>query len=395
MLPGPTAAKWDRVPYFVQCGNASGPVSEAVLALQAGASFTVVDIQQGMESEGFVCSVETDPAACNSTGAESRMAEAAARIRAVNPEAKAVFYYTCDNVRMESDLGRWFVEEHPELLLRRYAVDRRSGRLGPFQMYQYDWSNPATVQAWAKGIATAVKKGKFDGVFIDGTISYSDVATLPVKHCCLRTLLSKAIALDKHQDMRVGMGADPVQKQKTSVSARLDISLAVLACLAASAPLLAIALSTLLPTCKIYGTRQGPHWLSCWIQGQFLFRTVSMAMVVAMAMALPAYQATRALWKNSLERLASYRIRLMQLMESSQAMTKALPASPSWLEGEPFRKSTGQTKKIKIMRCLHWQHFCLEQEKTNILASLGGIGIVQKSPLVRLSNYTDGLWANP
>ena len=35
-------------------------------------------------------------------------------------------------------------------------------------MYMYDWSQPATVQAWANGVANAVKKGGFDGVFIDG-----------------------------------------------------------------------------------------------------------------------------------------------------------------------------------------------------------------------------------
>jgi hypothetical protein len=31
-----------------------------------------------------------------------------------------------------------------------------------------DWGQPAAVQAWAQGIAAAVKKGGFDGVFIDG-----------------------------------------------------------------------------------------------------------------------------------------------------------------------------------------------------------------------------------
>lgn len=30
-------------------------------------------------------------------------------------------------------------------------------------MYMYDWSQPATVQAWANGVANAVKKGGFDG----------------------------------------------------------------------------------------------------------------------------------------------------------------------------------------------------------------------------------------
>ena len=169
---------WDTVPYFIHCGNNSGGVSEPLLALMAGAGFTVVQVQQGMNSDGFVCSNEHDPAKCNSTGAEGKMADLAARVRAVNPRARSVFYYTVDNIRVESDLGRYFLA-HPELTLTRYSVDRHTGQLGEFQMFQYDFSNPATVAAWAAGIAAAVKTGGHDGVFIDGYQGWHDCKPAP------------------------------------------------------------------------------------------------------------------------------------------------------------------------------------------------------------------------
>jgi hypothetical protein len=153
---------WDTVPYFIHCGNNSGGVSEPLLDLMAHAGFTVVQVQQGMDSGGFSCADEHDPARCNATGAEGKMAVLGAQIRARNPQARTVFYYTVDNVRVESDLGRYFLA-HPELTLTRYDVDRRTGQLGAFSMYQYDFSQPAAVQAWAQG-----KAGNHSGVFIDG-----------------------------------------------------------------------------------------------------------------------------------------------------------------------------------------------------------------------------------
>eukprot|EP01048_Picozoa_sp_COSAG05_P022963 COSAG05_NODE_4787_length_1373_cov_1.248038_1_plen_357_part_01 len=159
-------SSWDTVPYFIHCGNNSGGVSEPLLALMAGANFTVVQVQQGVNSNGTVCSDEHNPAKCNATGAEGKMAALAARVRTVNPKARTVFYYTVDNVRVESDLGRYFLA-HPELTLTRYDVDRQ-GQLGAFSMFQYDFSQPAAVEAWATGIAAAVKAGGHDGVFIDG-----------------------------------------------------------------------------------------------------------------------------------------------------------------------------------------------------------------------------------
>ena len=161
------AAAWDTVPYFVHCGNNSGGVSEPLLALMANANFTVVQVQQGMNSNGTVCSDENDPAKCNATGAEAKMAALGARVRAVNPSARTVFYMTVDNIRVESDLGRYFLQ-HPELTLTRYGTDRKTGTLQDFQEYQYDFSNPAAVEAWATGIAAAVKTGGHSGVFIDG-----------------------------------------------------------------------------------------------------------------------------------------------------------------------------------------------------------------------------------
>ncbi len=158
---------WDTVPYFVHCGNNSGGVSEPILALMAGAQFTVVQVQQGMNSNGTICIDEHDPAKCNATGAEAKMAALATRVRAVNPAARTIFYMTVDNVRVESDLGRYFLQ-HPELTLTRYGTDRKTGALQEFQEYQYDFSNPAAVEAWAAGIAAAVKAGGHSGVFIDG-----------------------------------------------------------------------------------------------------------------------------------------------------------------------------------------------------------------------------------
>ena len=89
-VDGTRAAAWDTVPYFVHCANNSGSVSEPLLALMAGASFTVVQVQQGMNSDGAFCSDEHDPAKCNATGAEAKMAALAARVRAVNPAARTI-----------------------------------------------------------------------------------------------------------------------------------------------------------------------------------------------------------------------------------------------------------------------------------------------------------------
>eukprot|EP00041_Stephanoeca_diplocostata_P017374 m.348682 g.348682 ORF g.348682 m.348682 type:complete len:336 (-) comp20680_c0_seq3:1518-2525(-) len=146
---------WDTVPYFVHCSNASGPVSEAILDFQSKAGFNVIQVQQGMNSGGQLCLDEHNTSKCNSTHAEEKMAAAAARIRSRNPDAITILYYTVDNIRVESDLGRWFLTR-PDLILQKNDE------------YVYDWSNPATVNAWATGVADMVHKGGFDGVFIDG-----------------------------------------------------------------------------------------------------------------------------------------------------------------------------------------------------------------------------------
>ena len=156
---------WDHVPYFVHCSNSSGPVSPAILDLQANAGFTVIQIQQGMNELGASCPDAHDPVACNATGAEAKCAAAAARIRHKSPATNVVLlYYTCDNVRVESDFGRGLIESHPELLLEQ--LDHH--QTGKVRGYLYDWSQPATAAVWAKGIAEAVALGNFSGVFIDG-----------------------------------------------------------------------------------------------------------------------------------------------------------------------------------------------------------------------------------
>lgn len=154
---------WDHVPYFVHCSNSSGPVSPAILDLQANAGFTVIQIQQGMDEPGGICPDEHDPVSCNATGAEAKCAAAAARIKAKSPAARVLLYYTCDNVRVESDFGRSLIKSHPELLLEQ--LDHQTGKV---KGYLYDWSQPATAEVWAKGIAAAVALGNFSGVFIDG-----------------------------------------------------------------------------------------------------------------------------------------------------------------------------------------------------------------------------------
>lgn len=70
-----------------------------------------------------------------------------------------------DQARPHTDLGAWF-DAHPELLLHKL-----NGKLfTPAGMGIPDWGQPAAVEAWANGIAASVKKGGFDGVFIDGYV---------------------------------------------------------------------------------------------------------------------------------------------------------------------------------------------------------------------------------
>ena len=205
---------WETVPYHVHCANNSGPVNAAVLALQANASFTVIQCQQGMwvNASGGVdkalCADERREDECAATGAEAKMAAAAARIRAQNAAAHVILYHTytnapvaraaqallllllllccsrcpllilparcrCDVVRVETDFGRGLIEKSPNLLLKR--VDAKSGSV---TAYRYDWSQDAMVTAWANGVAAAVKLGKFDGVFIDGYDGWHDCWTI-------------------------------------------------------------------------------------------------------------------------------------------------------------------------------------------------------------------------
>ena len=162
------------MPYHVHCANNSGPVSAAVLALQANASFTVIQCQQGMRTNASggvdqsLCANERRVDECTATGAEAKMAAAAARIRAQNPAAHVLLYHTCDNVLVETDFGRGPIENSPNLLLKRGG---KNG--GNVSAYLYDCQD-ATVTAWANGVAAAVTLGKFDGVFIDGYDGWHD-----------------------------------------------------------------------------------------------------------------------------------------------------------------------------------------------------------------------------
>ena len=97
------------------------------------------------------------------------MAAAAHRIRQANPEAVTVLYYTVDNVRVESDIGRQFLAK-PELLWKK--TDSK----GNLAAYYYDWTQPEAVELWANGLAAAVEAGSFDGVFIDGYNGWKDCA---------------------------------------------------------------------------------------------------------------------------------------------------------------------------------------------------------------------------
>ena len=141
------------------------------------------------------------------------MLEAAAAIRAVNPNAPVFFYFAVDYTRRWYDLGVWF-DEHPGLEVRTYLfcrgeprgergrafVARQQRFLGQMSFscvvcgaravkvhnsdgslatvsqhddgsntwHVFDFAQPAAVAKWAGDVANTVTVGKLDGVFIDG-----------------------------------------------------------------------------------------------------------------------------------------------------------------------------------------------------------------------------------
>jgi hypothetical protein len=131
-----------------------GPLNPGIVAKMAGATFTVLQTEQCQ-----FCSP-------NGSGAEVKMAAAAAQIRAVNPTATVLLYFPVDQVRAYTSLGAWF-DSQPAMLIKNLTggVVRPNG-----VMAVPDYGQASVVAAWATGVAKAVAAGGFDGVFIDGEV---------------------------------------------------------------------------------------------------------------------------------------------------------------------------------------------------------------------------------
>lgn len=157
---------WDTISTFVHCSNKSGPLNGDILELMGRSSFTVI--------EKYMC-LECAP---NSTGAEEKVLAAAKQIRAANPGAPIIFYFAVDYTRRWYDLGVYF-DEHPEL-----EVHNQDGSLaevennddGHWTWHVFDFAKAAAVQKWVSDIASVVRRGNLQGVFIDGYRGTGDIS---------------------------------------------------------------------------------------------------------------------------------------------------------------------------------------------------------------------------
>ena len=157
---GPVQWSWDTPAYFIHCSNKSGPLNANMLQVMAKASFTVVEKWQCLYCQP------------NMTGAEDKMIAAADQIRGGQNRAAAVFlYWQADWARRWYAGGVWF-DEHPELELHNangsLFVQTTGGGPSAGSWHAYDFSNNASVAAWASQIADTYTKGRFDGVLVDG-----------------------------------------------------------------------------------------------------------------------------------------------------------------------------------------------------------------------------------
>jgi len=152
------AFSWDTVPLYMHFGKSAGPLTEQELASVA-------------RTCDFVCLEKA-----HGTGAlgstEKGTAHDAARLKALNPKMKVLFYWnTFLNYRLYDACAE--VAKHPAWLFRD-KEGQPIYKVGNLQ--QYNLLNPAFRAWWAAIAGEAVKQYGCDGIFMDAV----DQAKRPV-----------------------------------------------------------------------------------------------------------------------------------------------------------------------------------------------------------------------
>ncbi len=142
---------WDTVPLYAHFGDREGMNDEEVEFIASHYDFIVLEKAHGIEKYGYT---------------EQGTIEDVARIKALNPQAKMLYYWNLllDYPLYEASLTReddqsWFIHgADGELDLKG---------TGPGALKKYDLSNEDWRHWWVSVAKDMLKRGSMDGVFID------------------------------------------------------------------------------------------------------------------------------------------------------------------------------------------------------------------------------------
>lgn len=146
--PGYPLFSWDRVPVYIHFGDSDGYTDEAVAFMAAKSAFVCMEKTQGFNQHGSV---------------EKGQVIDAARLKALNPDIKVLFYWNTflDYPRYDA---HQIYQSHPEWWLRTLdgSLDKKNDTL-----MRYDLSNPEVREWWTNVLVEPVANGPCDGVFMD------------------------------------------------------------------------------------------------------------------------------------------------------------------------------------------------------------------------------------
>ncbi len=148
---------WERTPRYFMFGDKSRLLSpEQVAYISEQTGFICIEKSHGMKPLGF---------------AELGAKHEAAAFKAVNPEAKVLFYFNAAYAWPYTSYNQKFTEEGLEANPRLKEVlvtHPKTGELATrFGAYCYDVLNPFFRRWWVNTVAEAVEASGCDGAFID------------------------------------------------------------------------------------------------------------------------------------------------------------------------------------------------------------------------------------
>jgi N-acetylgalactosamine-6-sulfatase len=145
------AFSWDTVPLYAHFGDREGMTDEDVEFIASHYDFIVLEKAHGIDKYGDT---------------EQGTIEDVARIKAVNPDARMLYYW---NLLLDyplyaasaqrADDPSWFIHHVDG------GLDRKGS--GPNALRRYDLSNPEWRKWWVSVAAEMLERGSMDGVFID------------------------------------------------------------------------------------------------------------------------------------------------------------------------------------------------------------------------------------